>query len=249
MKKTKQIKREGQKFAWSFVIVCFLLSGAVLLNMTTNKKMILNKNNNAILNKAEESKVSDKKLANYLEFSLYNLDIAKVNSYKMINQGYTIQGINKITYLDLNGDNKSEAIVEFDTDPYGKRDLFRELLSKVIRQANAGGLPTVTVFGIFNYDDISNKWSPLFMDFVAMPLSGCEESGLVSGTCSIDKKYLNDIPVMLRIEILNKEYGEKKELPNKTDILIEKKYCWPEDDGCSYELHFSDFDFTKEIIK
>lgn len=65
MKKVKQvqkIKKEGEKFAWSFVIVCFLLSGAVLLNMSTSKKIILNKNNNSNFNKIEDYKISDNKL-------------------------------------------------------------------------------------------------------------------------------------------------------------------------------------------
>ncbi len=43
MKKTKQVKKEGQKFAWSFVIVCFLLGGAVLLNMVSNEKQTTKK--------------------------------------------------------------------------------------------------------------------------------------------------------------------------------------------------------------
>ncbi len=34
MKKTKQVKKSGQNFPWSFVIVCFLVSGAILLTMT-----------------------------------------------------------------------------------------------------------------------------------------------------------------------------------------------------------------------
>jgi hypothetical protein len=42
MKKIKQVKREGQKFVWSFVIVCFLLSGAVLLNMTSGQSKFFN---------------------------------------------------------------------------------------------------------------------------------------------------------------------------------------------------------------
>ncbi len=46
MKKVKpvqKIKKEGEKFAWSFVIVCFLLAGAVILNMITNGSSISNK--------------------------------------------------------------------------------------------------------------------------------------------------------------------------------------------------------------
>ena len=37
MNKTKQIKKKEQNFTWFFVIVCFLLAGAVLLNMVSSK--------------------------------------------------------------------------------------------------------------------------------------------------------------------------------------------------------------------
>jgi hypothetical protein len=50
MTKLKQNKKSGQNFAWSFVIVCFLLSGAVLLNMlSTNGKKVVQKNDKVIL--------------------------------------------------------------------------------------------------------------------------------------------------------------------------------------------------------
>lgn len=47
MKKTKQIKKKEQNFAWSFVIVCLLLAGAVLLNMVSSRgRGVVGKSNN-----------------------------------------------------------------------------------------------------------------------------------------------------------------------------------------------------------
>ncbi len=46
MKKSKQSKKSGQNFPWSFVIVCFLLAGAVLLNMVSSRdKEVVQKSN------------------------------------------------------------------------------------------------------------------------------------------------------------------------------------------------------------
>jgi hypothetical protein len=46
MKKIKQSKKSEQNFPWSFVIVCFLLAGAVLLNMVSSRgREVVQKNN------------------------------------------------------------------------------------------------------------------------------------------------------------------------------------------------------------
>lgn len=46
MKKIKQSKKGGgQNFIWSFVMVCFFLGGAVLLNILSNKSEIISKTN------------------------------------------------------------------------------------------------------------------------------------------------------------------------------------------------------------
>jgi hypothetical protein len=207
------------------------------------KKISIEKN--TFTNNINDSKTSDKKLENYLEFSLYNLDYEKLRSIEPQPNAYTIHGISQIIYVDLNGDGTSEAIVELDTDPYGGRDFFYELLSKIINRAHAGGVTPVNIFGVFAFDEDTKKWSPLFIDSVGIAIYGCE-GGM---DCSIDPKKINDIPVFLDIKILNKAYGEKKVKPVKTEILVQKKYCLEENGSCEYKLHFTDLEFTQEKIK
>lgn len=49
MKKSKQSKKSGgQNFSWSFVVVCFLIGGAILLNIVSNRSVVPNKTNNII---------------------------------------------------------------------------------------------------------------------------------------------------------------------------------------------------------
>lgn len=104
VKQVKKVKREGEKFAWSFVIVCFLLAGAVLLNMTTNQKMILNKNNNSNFNQIEDYKISDDKLLN-----INTTDVSQIT--EKISAFFLKEDNKYVLYLgDLEGDKKPTGL-------------------------------------------------------------------------------------------------------------------------------------------
>lgn len=77
MKKSKQNKKNQQNFAWSFVIVCFLLSGAVLLNMvSTERKQVVQKNDQTI---SEGQNIDEALLFNsWMDHSVAYLDKSQV---------------------------------------------------------------------------------------------------------------------------------------------------------------------------
>ena len=77
MKKLKQNKKNQQNFAWSFVIVCFLCSGAVLLNMASSRDKVLVQKNNKVISEGQnidEAFIFD----NWMDYSVAYLDQSKV---------------------------------------------------------------------------------------------------------------------------------------------------------------------------
>ncbi|MDQ5938557.1 MAG: hypothetical protein QG603_416 [Patescibacteria group bacterium] len=90
MKKSKQNKKKEQTFAWSFVIVCFLLSGAVLLNMvSTNGKKVVQKNDKVI------SEGQNKEKSVVIQDNKYQ--------YDSIELSYVLENQKNIVYISKNG--------------------------------------------------------------------------------------------------------------------------------------------------
>ncbi|MBT4849401.1 hypothetical protein HON36_00950 [Candidatus Parcubacteria bacterium] len=196
----------------------------------------------------KDSEPVEKKLGDFIEFSILDLDVEATKKYiqenKTYSQTYNINNVRKVIHKDLDGDSINEAIVEFDTDPYKTRDLLEQLSRKIIRPAHAGGWPTASIFGVFKYNTTDKIWRPIYMDYVAIGVWGCADE---VEDCYDDIKG-NKIPEIVRIEILNKQYGVTPEKPLKTDILIEKQSC-SGTTPCKYILHFENLEFTKEEIE
>lgn len=102
MKKSKQNKKNEQNFAWSFVIVCFLLSGAVLLNMvSTERKQVAQKSDNVI----NEGQDKEKKVV--IQDNKYQ--------YNSIELSYVLENQKNVVYITKNGVKKvllSEVIYD-----------------------------------------------------------------------------------------------------------------------------------------
>jgi len=211
------------------------------------------KNNGISLNKVyrvsttqgEREGVADN-LKNPLEFNISKLDIDKFDEYLKNNKTsqykFQIKGINKIIYRDLDGDQRNEAFIEFNTDGYDTNNIFERLLGYIIKPTQAGGWGVQSVFGVFVYNDKSDLWEPIYADVVYYPITG------MGGNSNAD------VASLIRVDITSRDFGEAyrygKNPTNEivpTEIIIEKAFCL--DDTCSYKLVFKNLDFTKESLK
>lgn len=173
-----------------------------------------------------------------LEFSVYDVDLDKleekiIETYDSFPSFY-IENLASVQYHDFDQDNQDEAIVAFDVmSGYLDESKDKGLFNKIIKPASAGGWPMVKLFGIFNYNNSTKLWEPIFIDYILQAMFGGPEVVLP------DKK---DIPVLLRVEIVS-EYLEKGKLIS--EIKVEKKYSIQNE--FEYILKFGGLDFEKII--
>lgn len=143
MKKSKQSKKNGQNFAWSFVIVCFLLSGAVLLNMVSaERKQVVENNNQAIddgLNKELDKKtiqmIDDGCYEEYFVYSvelgiceIRGTNLAKCSDTPLLEKLKTCEAKNNLINLNVNAtDFCAKKAEKIDPSAYQYNELFNNI--------------------------------------------------------------------------------------------------------------------------
>ncbi len=187
MEKSKQSKKSGQNFNWSFVIVCFLLSGAVLLNMVSNRgREIMNKNIIALQNKEENGAlIKDNKY-----------------QYNSIELSYTLKDGNNVVYITKNGVKKVLLDKVIYDAPGGSEPKFYKTDKANIALLESGLGDMGSIIKEYYYIDLlSERILSVVNNSASMSVNGVKLSFGINDNCGTGadrvagKAYLNNLLV------------------------------------------------------